>query len=104
MTVAEEVKVLGLNPLARHGLRSKQNITLVSEARMKKPQMDFLYHEVVVVLPLSGNDELVRLLFRIEETVATSEFRVVFEPFVQHAPRNCCFKSIFTVCRCSSKQ
>ncbi|RCN35580.1 hypothetical protein ANCCAN_18557 [Ancylostoma caninum] len=104
MTVVDEVKVLGLNPLARHGLRSKQNITLVNDARKKKPQMDFLYHEVVVLLPLSYNDERVRLLFRIEETVATSEFRVVFEPFVQHAPRNCSFKSIFTVCRCSSKQ
>ncbi|EPB78142.1 hypothetical protein ANCCEY_02782 [Ancylostoma ceylanicum] len=72
MTVMDDVKVLGLNPLARHGLRSKQNVTLVNYARKKNPQMDFLYHEVVALLLLSLNDVPVRLLFRIEETVATN--------------------------------
>ncbi|EYC38542.1 hypothetical protein Y032_0711g1740 [Ancylostoma ceylanicum] len=102
-TVVDDAKVLGLNPLARHGLRLKKNVTVVNDARKKNPRMDFLYHEVIVLLPLSRNDASVRLLFRIEETVASSEFRVVFEPFVQDAPSNCQFKSVFAVCRCLLK-
>lgn len=40
MTIVDDVNVLGLNPLARHGLRSKQNVTVVNETRKKTPLMD----------------------------------------------------------------
>lgn len=40
MTIVGNVEILGLNPLVRHGMRSKENVTAVEIVRKKDPKMD----------------------------------------------------------------
>ncbi|VDO22358.1 unnamed protein product [Haemonchus placei] len=40
VTIVGDVKVLGINPLVRHGLRTKENLTIVEEIKRKDPKMD----------------------------------------------------------------
>ncbi|KAK6751781.1 hypothetical protein RB195_003293 [Necator americanus] len=103
MKTIGNASIMGLNALARHGLRSKRNVTLVELTRKKNPRMDFLYHEVVVRMQLLANHKSIELLFRIEESVKTAEFRVVFEPQLRDPLLvDCPSKSVFTVCKCFS--
>ncbi|KIH52721.1 hypothetical protein ANCDUO_17175 [Ancylostoma duodenale] len=99
MKIVGNVEILGLNPLVRHGMRTKENITAVELTRKKDPKMDFLYHEFTTTLSLP-NGKTIGLLFRIEEEVAKSEFRVAFEPAVRDSPANCPSLSVFRVCDC----
>ncbi|KHJ95190.1 hypothetical protein OESDEN_04869, partial [Oesophagostomum dentatum] len=98
----ENVAVLGLNAFARHGLRTKRNATRVEQAKTSKPKMDYLYHEVIVMVRLAEAQRQTRLLFRIEENTMDTDlpFLVVLEPLVQDPPSACPFKSIFSVCSC----
>ncbi|CAJ0605261.1 unnamed protein product [Cylicocyclus nassatus] len=95
ITIVDNITVLGLNPLARHGFRKKDNASRMEEARKKNPKMDFLYHELSVVAEIAQNRGSARLLFRVEESKAEKAFRVVLEPLVQDAPTECYAKSVF---------
>lgn len=114
---AVEFSILGTNPLNRHGLRSKLNVTVVEAARYKNPpKMDvsclkrkekinknfqFLFHEANLTATLKSDPpENVSLLFRVENDVARDLFTVNFEPSLFHQPPSCEYKSIFDVCEC----
>ncbi|KAK5970945.1 hypothetical protein GCK32_000969 [Trichostrongylus colubriformis] len=101
ISIIGDVKILGLNPLVRHGLRSKSNITLVNDARKKDPKMDFLYHELVISIGMPSGDRP-QLTFRIEEEVSKKQFRVAFEPSVRIPPSKCAGLSVFDICACLS--
>ncbi|CAJ0603350.1 unnamed protein product [Cylicocyclus nassatus] len=66
ISISKDVKVLGLNPLVRHGLRPKENITVVEAMQKKPPKMDFLYHEFIATQKLLTGENI-ELLYRIEE-------------------------------------
>ncbi|CAJ0606256.1 unnamed protein product [Cylicocyclus nassatus] len=100
ITLANTAAVLGLNPLARHGFRKKDNAARIEEARRKYPKMDFLYHEIIVLLQSSRDRLTFRLLFRVEEKVKEGTYNVVLEPLVQDAPADCYAKSVFSLCKC----
>ncbi|RCN45946.1 hypothetical protein ANCCAN_07981 [Ancylostoma caninum] len=99
MSIAEDVKIMGINPMVRYGIRSKKNLTAVEYVRSRGAMMEFLYHEFIATSTLR-NGRNISLLFRIEQEVATNEFRVVFEPAVRDPPPDCTSLSIFRVCEC----
>uniref|UniRef100_A0A912MTU6 DUF229 domain containing protein n=1 Tax=Haemonchus contortus TaxID=6289 RepID=A0A912MTU6_HAECO len=101
VTIVGDVKILGINPLVRHGLRTKENMTIVEEVKRKDPKMDFLYHELLASVGMPNGDHP-EFQFRIEEELSKGEFRVAFEPSVRSPPSNCAGLSIFDICACVS--
>ncbi|CAJ0603349.1 unnamed protein product [Cylicocyclus nassatus] len=71
ISISEDVKVLGINPLVRQGLRTKENTTIVDAALKKPPKMDFLYHEFITTQKLLNGENIV-LLYRVEEELFRS--------------------------------
>ncbi|WKY07396.1 hypothetical protein Q1695_007107 [Nippostrongylus brasiliensis] len=99
ITIGKEAATLGINPLVRHGLRSKAKTDEVESARKKEPRMDYLYHEFVASIPTHDSQSM-ELLFRIEEEVATGVFNVAFEPSIRKSLPTCQEFSVFDVCDC----
>ncbi|KAL6737039.1 hypothetical protein Aduo_010716 [Ancylostoma duodenale] len=99
VTIAEDVKILGITPMVRYGIRSKKNLTAIEFVRSRGAMMEFLYHEFIATLSLRSARSI-SLLFRIEQEVARNEFGVVFEPAVRDPPPDCPGLSVFRVCDC----
>ncbi|CAB3398451.1 unnamed protein product [Caenorhabditis bovis] len=89
-----------MNPFARHGLRTKGNVTVNADIRAKPHKNEFIYHEFDVNAELVS-DEPLKMRIRTEYNMRTSAHLLVFEPFVLTPPSSQCdFASISDVCEC----
>ncbi|CAI4227272.1 unnamed protein product [Auanema sp. JU1783] len=105
LKIHNEYDTLAINKFARHGLRNKANLTRNAEIMSMPDKYDFLNHHVHIT-GLIENRYKTELLFRIDNYLHTDDFRVAFEPAVEHyeGPAHCSDKrSLIDLCSCLFK-